>query len=70
LAPLENDDPSFILIEGPPGIGKSVMLKEIAYQWDKNHLLTTFKIVLLICLHDPIVQQAKSILDLLQNFCS
>jgi len=69
LAPLESDDPSFILIEGAPGIGKSVMLKEIAYQWDKSHLLTTFKIVLLICLRDPILQQAKSIPDLLQNFC-
>ena len=37
LAPLENSDtPLFILVEGTPGIGKSVLLKEIAYHWDKN----------------------------------
>ena len=70
LAPLENnDEPSFILIEGAPGIGKSVLLKEIAYQWGKNHLLKMFKIVLLLFLRDPILQQIKSIPDLLQHFC-
>jgi len=70
LAPLENnDEPCFILIEGAPGIGKSVLLKEIAYQWGKKHLLQAFKIVLLVCLRDPILQQAKSIPDLLQYFC-
>ena len=40
LAPLENkEEPSFILIEGASGIGKSVLLKEIAYQWGKKLLL-------------------------------
>ena len=39
LVPLEShDEPCFILIEGAPGIGKSVLLKEIAYQWGKKHL--------------------------------
>ena len=70
LVPLEkHDEPSFILIEGAPGIGKSVLLKEIAYQWGKKHLLPMFKIVLLICLRDPILQEAKSVPDLLQYFC-
>ena len=70
LVPLEkHDEPCFILIEGAPGIGKSVLLKEIAYQWGKKHLLPMFKIVLLICLRDPILQQAKSVPDLLQYFC-
>ena len=33
LAPLEKSkDPAFILIEGAPGIGKSVLLKEISYR--------------------------------------
>ena len=33
LAPLENnEDSSFILIEGAPGIGKTVLLKEITYR--------------------------------------
>ena len=70
LAPLDNSkEPCFILIEGAPGIGKSILLKEIAYQWGKKHLLQKFKVVLLICLRDPILQQAKTIPDLLQNFC-
>ena len=70
LAPFENSkEPCFILIEGAPGIGKSVLLKEIAYQWGKKCLLQMFEVVLLICLRDPILQQAKSIPDLLQNFC-
>ena len=34
LALLEtNKDPQFILIEGAPGIGKSLLLKHIAYRW-------------------------------------
>jgi len=66
LAPLEmNHEPPFILIEGPPGIGKSVLLKEIAYQWSDEQILKTFTFVLLICLRDPIMQQATSIHDLL-----
>jgi len=70
LAPLEkNNKPQFILVEGPPGIGKSVLLKEIAYRWGDKQILQDFKFVLLICLRDPIVQQAESVHDLLQLFC-
>lgn len=45
LTPLEssNDKSSIILIEGAPGIGKSVLLKEIAYHWDKNIYLKYLK---------------------------
>lgn len=54
LAPLENNtEPSFILIEGAPGTGKSVLLKEIAYRWGKKQLLQRFELVLLACLRDP-----------------
>ena len=70
LAVLENKEIScFILIEGPPGIGKSVLLKEISYRWANKQLLQTYKLVLLFCLRDPMVQQAKSIDDLLQLYC-
>ena len=71
LAPLEQSkDPQFILIEGAPGIGKSILLKEIAYRWSNKQLLETFKLVLLVCLRDPRVQQATLIKDLLQLFCN
>ena len=70
LAPLEKSKESaFILIEGAPGIGKSVLLKEIAYRWGDKQLLQKFKLVLLVCLRDPSLQQIKSVDDLLQLFC-
>ena len=71
LAPFEQCvDSQFVLFEGAPGIGKSILLKEIAYRWGNGQLLTSFKLVLLVCLRDPILQQASlKIKDLLQLFC-
>ena len=71
LAPLENMGLGFcfILIEGAPGIGKSVLLKEIAYRWGKKQLLLKFELVLLVCLRDPSLEEVKSVDDLLQLFC-
>ena len=70
LAPLETgNDPQFVLIEGAPGIGKSLLLKEIAYSWAEKKILQKFNLVLLVCLRDPTVQQMSLIDDLLQPFC-
>ena len=70
LAPLQtSSDPQFILIEGAPGIGKSLLLKEMAFRWGKQEILQKFKLVLLVCLRDPAVQQMSLIDDLLQSFC-
>ena len=70
LAPLEKSDkPAFILIEGAPGIGKTVLLKEIAYRWANKQLLQKFELVLLVYLQDPSLQQIESVDDLLQLFC-
>ena len=70
LAPLEKGKESaFILIEGAPGIGKTVLLKEIAYKWANNELLQKFEFVLLVYLRDPSLQQIVSVDDLLQLFC-
>ena len=69
LAPLEtSDDPQFILIEGAPGIGKSLLLKHIAYRWSIQEILQKFKLVLLVCLRNPAVQKLSLIDDLLQLF--
>ncbi|XP_065886389.1 protein NLRC5-like [Dysidea avara] len=65
----ESDGERFVLIEGAPGIGKSVLLKHIACQWGKTLLLTLFKIVLLVCLRDPNIWRVTSISDLLCLFC-
>ena len=70
LAPLEKGKESaFILIEGVPGIGKTVLLKEIAYKWANKELLQNFEFVLLVYLRDPSLQRIKSVDDLLQLFC-
>ena len=69
LAPLEQSKhPHFALIEGAPGIGKSILLKEIAYRWGNEQILKTFKFVLLIHLRNPSVQQASFLKDLLQLY--
>ena len=70
LAPLETSKEStFILVEGAPGIGKTVLLKEIAYKWANRELLKKFELVLLVNLRDPSLQRIGSINDLLQLFC-
>ena len=70
LAPLEtSDDPQFVLIEGAPGIGKTLLLREISYRWGKHKILQKFKLVLLLCLRDPAVQQMSFIDDLFRLFC-
>ena len=69
LAPLEKGkESSFILIEGVPGIGKTVLLKEIAYRWANKQLLQKFELVLLVYLRDPSLQQVESVDDLLHLF--
>ena len=69
LVPLEESKEScFVLIEGAPGIGKSVLLKEIAYRWGNKELLQKSNLVLLLCLRDPSLQQIKSVSNLLQLF--
>ena len=70
LAPLEtSDDPQFVLIEGAPGIGKTLFLREISYRWGKHKILQKFKLVLLLCLRDPAVQQMSFIGDLFRLSC-
>ena len=70
LAPLEtSDDPQFVLIEGAPGIGKTLLLREISYRWGNQQILKKFKLVLLLCLRDPAVQRMSFIGDLFRLSC-
>ena len=64
-----NKVPHFILIEGAPGMGKTLLLKEIAYSWGKKQILQKFKFVIFVSLRDPSLQQVKSIDYFLQLFC-
>ena len=69
--PVTASDGSFIdlhiLIEGAPGIGKTVLAKEIAYQWAKNELLTSKRLLLLVFLRECHQIPLKSVEDLVQH---
>ena len=41
-----------VLIEGAPGIGKTVLSKEIAFQWANNKMLNSIKLLLLVFLRN------------------
>ena len=62
--------PKRILIEGAPGIGKTVLSKEIAYQWANNELLQEHKLVFLMFLRDPKLHIIKSVKEILKLFTS
>ena len=58
--------PNFILIEGAPGIGKTVLAKRIAYLWAIKELLTDTNILFLLYLRDPELQNVKTPAQLIQ----
>ena len=70
LSLLENNEgPQVILIEGAPGIGKSVLLREIAYRWANLEVLHKFKLLLLLSLRDPLIQKMSTFNELCLHFC-
>ena len=68
-----DDEPlKFILIEGAPGIGKTVLAKKIVYLWAKRELLTDVSILFLLFLRDPLLQDVttpKQLIQYLSNRC-
>ena len=67
--PFKNNDgsttnPKYILIEGAPGMGKTTLCKEIAYQWATNSLLKDTELLFLIYLHDPAIENINRLKDL------
>ena len=55
-----------ILIEGAPGIGKTVLAKEIAYRWAENELLTSKKLLFLVFLRECFQKPVMTIEGLIQ----
>ena len=60
--------PRSILIEGAPGIGKTVLLKEIAYRWANGAMFKDARIVILFYLRDPRFQSVTTIKGLVEYF--
>jgi len=70
LKTTESSHPNTILIQGAPGMGKSFLLKHIAYLWANKILLTSSQLLFLIYLRNPAVQKISSINDLVDHFCN
>ena len=60
--------PRTLLVEGSPGMGKSVLLKEISYLWATNMVFAKSDFLFLLHLRDPTVHQLKSLNCLVHHF--
>ena len=62
--------PNKILIEGAPEIGKTVLSKEVAYQWAQSKILCSKKLLFLVFLCDfSPSDQIKSVDDFVHHLC-
>ena len=65
--------PRFILLEGAPGMGKTTLCKEIAYQWSKKNLLKDSEFLFVIYLRDidpAVSRRIKHLKDLVHYMYS
>ena len=60
-----NGSSNFTLIEGAPGIGKTVVAKEIACRWAQKTMLFNIKLLLLISFRETDISQIKSFKELM-----
>ena len=59
---------SVILFEGAPGIGKTMVAKEIAYRWATGEMLTDIKLLLLIFCRSPELHNIQNFPQLMEYF--
>jgi len=58
--------PERILIEGAPGIGKTVLVKEAAYKWAIGELLDDKRLLIVLYLRDQNIQSIRSLPELIK----
>ena len=69
FAPVEcTGHPYTLLIEGAPGIGKTVLAKEIVFRWANGILLKSERLVFLIYLRDPKTKKIYNFESLLHYY--
>ena len=56
-----------VLVEGPPGVGKSTLAWELCRRWDDKSFLREFALVVLVRFRDTRVQQASTLADLFHH---
>ncbi len=64
LFQLDQGERKVILIEGPPGSGKTTLAWHICQEWELGNLFSEFDLVVYVQLRDPAIQAARSIADL------
>ena len=69
FASVDDQHSRTILIEGAPGLGKTVMLKQIAQKWAKKDLLRKTQLLFSLTLQDPAVRNINTINGLVEYFC-
>ena len=66
-----NDDnsPMKVLVDGPPGVGKTTVCQKLCHMWAKNELKKcSFDLIFLISLRDEEASSAEKIYDLVSLF--
>ena len=58
-----------ILIEGAPGIGKTILSKEIAFQWANKSILKNKRLLFSLFMRDPQVKNVINVQSLVKYFC-
>ena len=68
--PSNNDErPQIILIEGGPGIGKTMLMKEIGRLWATEKILKDKKVLYFLSLRDPKINEMNSTEDMFFYSC-